>query len=111
MAEPVCDHCGYDLGALRRAAGTCPECGQPYDLMRGQGVSTGGAAERHRRGDRVMTGLRTAFLALLALGLLGCGGMLSWLAKNPWPPLLTFGLFAAVAALAAVVSALSGRGE
>jgi hypothetical protein len=29
----LCTHCGYDVSTLS-LAGTCPECGQPYDAAR-----------------------------------------------------------------------------
>ena len=108
MSDPTCNQCDYELAGLRRSRGTCPECGQYFNLLSGEGVA-GRASDRHRRGERFAARLRTVLLGLLAVGLMGCGGLLSLAASDPLVPLLSMGLIAAVAGLAAVVSFLSER--
>lgn len=110
-AELPCRHCSYDLTGLRRK-GKCPECGQEYDMITGAGIAAG-AAEAHRRGDRLMAKLRTAMLLLGVVMVMSCGGLLSALAYtwggNWLRPLAIAAVVAGVLLMGAVLSYLSLR--
>lgn len=73
LADQQCDKCGYDLTGLRRA-GTCPECGNRYNLRTRVGIRPIQTAE-----DRALwlgRRLRTIVLALMGAAVLICGGVL-----------------------------------
>ena len=110
-ASQPCRKCGYDLMGLPRI-GRCPECGNEFDKRTGQGILTG-QAERMQRGDRIMARLRTIFLFVLALVVMGCGGLLSWAAghfnKHWEKPLAIAAVIAAVLLMGAVLSYLGER--
>lgn len=103
-----CGSCGYDLSGLG-IEGRCPECGQTFDRISGEGLKPDarsgrsfgeGAAERHRRGDRLVRQLGALFMGALALATLACGGVIA-LAVEDWRyPVATAALVAGIFALA-----------
>lgn len=99
-----CSECGYELAGLGEH-GECPECGNPYDITSGLGVSTS-KTRKHDRGAKVAARLRTVMLFLLMLGILACGGLMSLVATNPMRPIAIAVLFAVVTALATITSFL-----
>ena len=109
-----CAGCGYDLSGLHYK-GTCPECGQAFNKVEGEGLSRHGQADRvpasdkHRRGDRVAARMRTIILAMCVVMVLFCGGFVS-LAVGSWQsPMAVAGLVAVVLVLATVSSFLSEK--
>ena len=94
-----CSECGYDLSGLGRR-GRCPECGQVFDTMSGQGLGEG-AAEQFRRGERLVRRLGVAAMLVMALTALACGGVLAMFADNWRYPLATTAVIAVTIMLAA----------
>lgn len=99
----ACSRCGYELTGLPGLRGTCPECGQFWDVLTGKG--TGDVDARgHRRSQKLINRLRTIAIALFAVGVMICGGAASFIASNPWRPIAMAGMVAVVALLAAATS-------
>ena len=102
-----CIHCGYDLRGLS-FAGQCPECGSRYDKSIGMGIKEELTPET--RGARLMARIRTIFLAVLAVMVVGCGGLVTWLSGRPRAVWLGV-LVGAVLVLATVTSFVYEKGE
>ena len=104
-----CDRCGYDLVGLARQ-GRCPECGQYFDVYSGEGLYSGVSA-RHRRGHRLMARLRTVLIALATVMVMVCGGLMSFVARNPARAIGIASVIAAVGVLAAITSFVCEKDE
>ena len=91
MDPLFCSKCRYELIGLP-PKGTCPECGQKYDVRRRIGVRYRETPEE--RGDRIMRRVRTGIYAFLAIAsvVLGVSIHLAIKSSNA----LTFGFFFAV---------------
>lgn len=68
--ERNCSKCNYDLLGLADQ-GRCPECGQRYNVLTGQGLrgTAGALSEAQQRADRILARVRTISLAAAATGL------------------------------------------
>lgn len=113
MVEPpsrTCIKCGYDLGGLRGTQGTCPECGQYWNLTTGEGLADRASTRRQHAERRAARG-RTVLLAVLAVCVLMCGGLGSMIAQHPLRPVVMGAIFAGLIALAAVTSYFYEDGE
>lgn len=73
IKEGKCVRCGYELMGLPDE-GSCPECGQRYNLRTGLGTHSEVPGERI---DRILGRARTISLALLSIAFVACGGLLS----------------------------------
>lgn len=105
MAKPddvTCSRCGYDLQGLP-AQGRCPECGQVYSALTGQGIGQWGRGRRNRH-DQLMDRLRTISLFVIAGLCLAMGALLSFFATNPARPVALGAIVAAMFILAGVTS-------
>lgn len=81
MDTPICRKCRYDLAGLP-TQGQCPECGNHYNVDQRRGIITNDPQER---GEAVMRWVKLGCLGTATLGLLVCGGVLSWLLEHPTP--------------------------
>jgi hypothetical protein len=102
----VCSKCQYELVGLP-PAGVCPECGARYNMTTGQGVSN--PADIYR-GERLFARVRTISLAVIAVLILGCGGVLG-VALGNQKPFAIAALLGAVFFLAALTSFVYERDE
>lgn len=103
MDTDVCGNCGYELVGIARV-GRCPECGQPYNLVSGQGTTA-------RRVPWLLRHIRTAALVAFTLLILVCSGLLSLVADNALGLVLTGFLIAGVVLMGAVLSYMSEKQE
>lgn len=111
MKDRRCSNCDYDLSGLA-ARGKCPECGQFFNVLSGEGLGgKGGNRGRASRSLSFAARLRTITLALFTVAVLGCGGIASMWASNPFRPVAIACLIAGIGAMAAVASYLSEKEE
>lgn len=109
MSESVrqCNKCGYDLTGTKGLHGSCPECGNFWDVLSGKGLGPAPATAR-RKADKLLARIRTIAIAVFSLFVLMCAGLGSYLAQNsggnPLRPLAIGGLVAGVGFLAAFAS-------
>jgi len=73
--DPICSNCGYELLGLPRQ-GRCPECGQYYNMLSGEGTKGTEAAEEKL--SFIFRRIRTVVLGLMTLASVGCGSCLSF---------------------------------
>lgn len=99
----TCSQCGYDLTGLPGLEGTCPECGQFWDVMTGRGLGDL-TAQGRRRSYTLLNRVRTILILAFTLCVMVCGGLASLIASNPWRPIALAGFIALVGLLAAVTS-------
>ena len=105
VRDAQCASCDYELTGLGQQ-GRCPECGQFFDMMTGEGLKAGGrsgddeqASEKHRRGERVVRRLGVVFMLAMGLIVLVCGGVVALFAEDWRYPMATAGLIAVIFAL------------
>lgn len=108
VVDEHCGKCGYDLTGLP-LAGTCPECGQVYDVLRHRGIRM--AESSTQRGDRVAARLRTVAWGIAAVLCLGCGGGLAMVVPNADTAWLMGAIFAGVCVLGGITSYIYERPE
>lgn len=102
LAPPTCGQCGYDLQGLAMR-GRCPECGQPFDVLSGRGVTTP-LSQRQQRGDRAVFWFKFGALIGLAVAILFVGAMMALRSPMPTRPLSIAAILAAGLAFAAAVT-------
>lgn len=106
--SPQCAKCGYDLTGLPERGG-CPECGQPFNQRTGDGVKQ--ELSPQQKSAKFMRRLRTIALALMAMGVMGCGGLLSLIAVHPRKPLVTGALLMLILLVCTVISYVTEKLE
>ncbi len=104
LMERPCSECGYDLSGLG-VRGKCPECGQVFNLLSGEGIGGTGRGKADRSLD-LAARLRTITFGVATASVLVCGGAGSYFATNPYRPIAIAGVFAGLLAMATVTSYL-----
>ena len=105
MTERPCSACGYDLSGLP-PRGRCPECGQAFNMLTGEGVADARARGKAARSLDFAARLRTLTFAFFAVATLAAGGVGALFAANPYRPLALAAVVGAVFVMAAVTSYL-----
>lgn len=85
--------------------GSCPECGQTYDMALGQGVRSD-AARAAERGENLLAWTRTGCLGALTVGTLLVGAAIAPFVDNPLRPIALAASLALVPLLATGYSLL-----
>ncbi len=101
-----CEQCNYELAGLP-PQGQCPECGHPYDTKARKGVRD--SAHAQRRVDRIMRLVGSSVYFMLAVCVMICAGLLSFVARTPNKPLIVGGIIAGILVLGGVVSLLRDK--
>jgi len=100
--DPICGRCRYDLSGLS-SAGTCPECGQAYDMATGRGL-VAAFSSRQAALDQKIARLRTIGLIACGVLVMGCGGVAAIFHHQPLRPVMVAGIVASIFAMAAFTS-------
>ena len=95
----ICSKCKYDLRGLPNRGG-CPECGNTYNKDRLIGIAS--PDNGYQRSEKIAFWLKIACLVIGALMVLGCSGVLSYIAKDPRKPLITGGVICCMMVLMAI---------
>lgn len=98
---PFCGKCGYEMTGLPQR-GTCPECGNPYNVMAGSGLS--GDARGERKPSKFVKHLRTISIGCAACCILICTGLASLVAASKERVVYSGLIMAGVCILGAVTS-------
>ena len=74
-----CSNCGYDLGGLAEV-GSCPECGNLYNMRSGAGTDRELSAEQ--RGREMLRYVNTVFMLIAAVGSLAISALIMLATDN-----------------------------
>jgi len=110
-----CKQCGYDLNGLP-AQGQCPECGQRYDILTGEGLSRGELNRSMARHWTIVNFFKvylplTVGLIILGLGFAGMIYSSNQSGQTSWGPLIISGMIAIIFLISALINWIDARRE